>query len=203
MMLKIALTGSIGMGKSTTLNFFKTQGIVSFDADQAVHYIYNVNPPQIMLDTYKAAVVDQKIDRQKLADIIIKTPEKLKYIEQIIHPLVEKMFNDFALKNKNSTIIMNDVPLLFENNKQDDYDITILVSASEKVQTQRVLMRENMTIEKFDLIKKRQMSDDAKRKKSHFIILTDFGFDKAEAQVKSLRRSLAYIQSPFMETINA
>jgi dephospho-CoA kinase len=192
MMLKIALTGSIGMGKSTTLNFFKTQGIVSFDADQAVHYIYNVNPPQIMLDTYKAAVVDQKIDRQKLADIIIKTPEKLKYIEQIIHPLVEKMFNDFALKNKNSTIIMNDVPLLFENNKQDDYDITILVSASE-----------NMTIEKFDLIKKRQMSDDAKRKKSHFIILTDFGFDKAEAQVKSLRRSLAYIQSPFMETINA
>jgi dephospho-CoA kinase len=192
-MLKIGLTGSIGMGKSTTVDFLKKYGVAAFNADQTVHRLYQ-NPNVDDFAKFSDVIVDGQVDRQKLSKKLIDQPMILADLEKIVHPFVEKAYEQFILNNKNHTMIVYDLPLLFEKNKQAQYDLVIVVTASSLIQKNRVLMRPSMTEQKFNFINAQQMPDHLKRQKAHVLIFTNDGLQKAQAQVKSLMRALSFIQ---------
>lgn len=195
-MLKIALTGSIAMGKSTSLDIFKSSGIPIFDADKSVHVIYENPPTHIFGADFNDVMHENQIDRQKLLLKIMSNPDLLPKLEKLIHPLVEKDYDAFCEKNKLEKMIIYDIPLLFEKNKQADFDMILVVSTSKAEQEKRALQRPFMTREKLDFIRKNQIDNSEKRKRAHYIIKTDFGVAQAQKQISSLLRALSYIQTP-------
>jgi dephospho-CoA kinase len=190
----VALTGSIGMGKSTTSAMFKDLGVPIWDADAAVHRLYSaggaaVAPLQALIPD---AIGPDGVDRAVLTSKILQDPALLKQIEAIVHPLVGKDRADFLADARSAGVplVMVDVPLLFETGGQAYVDAVIVVSCPPDIQRARVLARPGMTEEKFESILARQTPDDVKRAKSDFVIDTGLGLDAAREQVGKVHAAL-------------
>ena len=194
-MLVIGLTGSIGMGKSTTAGFFRQAGIPVHDADFAVHELYQGIAAPLIEQAFPNSTIAGKVDRNALYLHIANNPDALKRLEAIIHPLVKQHRDTFisqAEKNGARTIVL-DIPLLFEIGADKDCDVICVVSAPASVQKQRVMTRKNMTEERFKTILEKQMPDLQKRKKAHFIIETGRGLEAAKRQVNDIMRAITAI----------
>ena len=190
MTIKLGLTGSIGMGKSTTAKLFQEFGCALWDADAAVHRLYSQGGAAV--DPIKAlfpdAIVDGAVSRDVLKEIISKDPASLKHIEAIVHPLVAEDRAEFIAESK-ADILVFDIPLLFETGGDAAMDVTVVVSTPQDVQRTRVLARGTMSEAQFEQIKAKQMPDAEKRARADHVILTDT-LDHARQQVQSLLTQL-------------
>lgn len=186
----IGLTGSIGMGKSTTAQMFADLGCPVFDADAAVHAMYAKGGRAVPLirAVFPDAIKDGAVDRKTLGDHMRADPLNLKVLESFIHPWVgEARQRFFALaKSDGVKAVVFDVPLLFETGGDTKVDATVVVTAPVAVQRERVMSRPGMTEELFQMILSKQMPDAEKRARADYIISTDAGFDAARRQVKSV-----------------
>jgi dephospho-CoA kinase len=189
--LQIGLTGSIGMGKSTVANQLKLLGFPVFDADHHVHKLYSsggaaVEPLSLL---FPHVIFDNSVNRTKLMETVMNTPAALKDIEQIVHPLVMSARQQFYrdASEQGHFLVVYDIPLLFENKAKYEVDYTIVVTASPNTQKERVLNRKGMTVEKFESMLAKQMSDAEKRALADFIIHTDYqGFGEAKSQLATI-----------------
>ncbi len=192
-MLIIGLTGSIGMGKSTTLQMFADEGVPVYDADAAVHAVYSSTAVPLVEAAFPGTTADGKVDRQKLSQRVLGNPEALKKLEQIVHPLLgahrQKFLED--AERAGAPIVLMDVPLLFETGGEKRMDAVIVVSAPTELQRQRVLARDNMTADKLDAILARQMPDAEKRKRADFVVDTSRGLEPVRAEVKDILAKVA------------
>jgi len=170
----LGLTGSIGMGKSTTAKMFAAEGCALWDADAAVHRLYSEGSAAVepIADLFPEAIENQMVSRNKLKAIIDHDPSALKQIEAIVHPLVAQDRQDFIART-DADIIVLDIPLLFENGFETKVDAVACVSVQTNVQRQRVLERGTMTKAQFDAILARQMPNEEKCARSDFVIETD------------------------------
>ncbi|WP_171132680.1 MULTISPECIES: dephospho-CoA kinase [unclassified Ruegeria] len=190
MSFALGLTGSIGMGKSTTAQIFVEEGCALWDADAAVHRLYSKGGAAVepMRNAFPAAVKDGAVDREVLKQIIAKDASALKQIEAIVHPLVAA---DRAAFRKTATadILLFDIPLLFETGGDALMDAVACVSVSPEEQKRRVLTRGTMTEAQFEQIRAKQMPNDEKATRSDFVIVTDT-LDHARAQVQDVVRQI-------------
>lgn len=189
-MLILGLTGSIGMGKSTTAAMFEAEGVPVYDSDAAVHALYAAGGAAVapVEAAFPGVVVDGAIDRARLSAKVVGDPEALAKLEAIVHPLVGAHRIGFFEKAQaeGRDIVVLDVPLLFETGGQKSVDKVVVVSAPPEVQRARVLARPEMTPEKFDAILARQLPDAEKRARADFVIDTGQGVEHARAQVRDL-----------------
>lgn len=192
-MIKVGLTGSIGMGKSTTAEFFRKLGCSVFDSDKVVHELYSGRAAPRIEDAFPGTVVDGVVDRKKLLARVVGNSKNMSILERIIHPLVreetQKFFEDS--KKCGAKIALVDIPLLFETGAENQFDRVVVVTADERHQRDRVLSREGMTREVFQDILSRQLPDADKRKKADFLVDTGRGLEAAEAQVKAIIEKLS------------
>lgn len=191
----LGLTGSIGMGKSTTAALFAELGCALWSADDAVHRLYAKGGAAVapLAEVFPGAVVDGAIDRGILKDIIAADPTALKRIEAIVHPLVGADREAFKASARTDIIVL-DIPLLYETGGEGRVDAVAVVSVDEETQERRVLARGTMTREQFLLIKSKQVPDADKRARADYVIVTDT-LDHARAQVQDvvadIRRKIA------------
>jgi dephospho-CoA kinase len=192
-MFILGLTGSIGMGKSTTAAFFAEAGVPVHDSDAVVHRLYEGEAVAPVEAAFPGVAVDGKIDRTKLAAQLIGKPGAIKRLEAIVHPLVRAATQRFTEEQaaKGARAILLDIPLLFETGGEKNVDAVVVVSSPPEVQRARVLGRAGMTAEKLDALLKRQMPDAEKRARAHFVVDTSRSFDSARAQVHGILRAIA------------
>ncbi|MCT4655616.1 MAG: dephospho-CoA kinase [Cohaesibacter sp.] len=198
-MIKIGLTGSIGMGKSTTGKMFIAQGCPLHDADATVHALYEGRAVPLIEEAFPGTTNEEGVDRQALSKAVLGNKEAMKKLEAIVHPLVheeERAFFDRASK-EGAQIVVLDIPLLFETAGEHRCDVIVVVSAPEEEQKARVLARPDMTEEKFEAIKARQMPDHEKRSRADYVIDTGKGLEAAKEQVTdilaSIRKNYAHL----------
>ncbi|WP_319825189.1 dephospho-CoA kinase [Thalassovita sp.] len=186
MNFKLGLTGSIGMGKSTTAQLLAAEGCAVWDADAAVHRLYARGGRAVakMQVAFPQAIENGAVSRARLKDIIVSDPTALKRIEAIVHPLVAEDRAAFIAQAR-SDILVFDVPLMFETGGNKAMDAVLVVSVPEEVQKQRVLSRGTMTEEQFLAIKAKQMPDAEKRALADFVVITDT-LEHAKEQVASV-----------------
>ncbi len=191
-MIKLGLTGSIGMGKSTTAQLFAEKGVPVYDADATVHQLYQSEAVPLIAEAFPEAVIDGKIDRKILSTSVLGKPDELKKLEKIVHPLVHAKEQQFLrdAEAKGAKLVVLDIPLLFETGGTGRVDKILVVSAPYDIQRQRVLERENMTEKKFQSILARQMPDAEKRTKADFIVDTGRDKDFARQQVSDILEKL-------------
>ena len=191
-MIKVGLTGSIGMGKSTVADMFKNFGCPVFDADKAVHGLYEKGGAgiDIIKSFYPAAVVNSAVDREILRSYIAENPDKIRELETLIHPLVKKLRDDFLKTNQNKELLVFDIPLLFETGLNKNMDITVVVSAPYHVQHKRVMSREGMTEKIFSGLLAKQIGDDEKKTIADIVIKTDESLNMTKSKVKEFISSL-------------
>ena len=187
----LGLTGSIGMGKSTTAGLFRERGVPVHDADAAVHALYRGRAVGPVEAAFPGVVVDGAIDRGRLAEKLSREPEGLKRLEAIVHPLVRQERDAFLHRHRESPLVLLDIPLLFETGGEAACDAVAVVTAPEEVQRARVLARPGMTPERFTMIHVKQMPDREKRARAHFLVDTSRGLDAARRQVGDILRALA------------
>ncbi|MEP1230556.1 MAG: dephospho-CoA kinase [Litorimonas sp.] len=184
----IGLTGSIGMGKTTTANMFKALGCPVFNADAAVHKLYSRGGKAVPLirSVFPDAIIDDSVNRKVLGGHIRADPLNLTVLESFIHPWVGQMRASFLKKAEkdNARAVIFDVPLLFETNGDKDVDVSVVVTAPADVQKARVLARPGMTLEIFNMLLFRQMPDKDKRARADYIISTGQGLENARKQVQ-------------------
>src|SRR3954465_3412189 len=203
-MFTLGLTGSIGMGKSTTANFFRAAGVPGHDSDAVVHRLYQGEAVGPVEAAFPGVAVDGKIDRGKLAEKLVGNPDAIKRLEAIVHPLVRAVSERFVAEQRarGARMIAVDIPLLFETGGEKRVDAgggggapggaaVVVVSAPAEVQRARVLSRPGMTAEKLDALLKRQMSDAEKRARARFSVDSSRSFDSARAQVHAIVRAVA------------
>ncbi|MBY6201567.1 dephospho-CoA kinase [Maritalea mobilis] len=197
MTVKLGLTGSIGMGKSTTAQMFRDLGIPVWDADAAVHRLYSTGGAAVapLSGLVPAAVVRGEVDRTVLKTEIKKDPELLNRIEKIVHPLVAEDRKSFLEAHKADNLVVLDIPLLFETGGQGMVDAVVVVSTDEAEQRRRVLDRPGMTAEQFETIRARQMPDAEKRARADHVIRTD--------TLEDARAAVADIVSKYSGDTNA
>ena len=187
-MIVLGLTGSIGMGKSTSAQMFVDEGIPVYSADEAVHSLYTGAAVPLIEAAFPGTTKNGKVDRTKLSTAVMGKPKALEKLEAIIHPLVraeENRFRDDA-QSRDAKLIVLDIPLLFETGADRRVDKILVVTAPEDVQRKRVLERPGMTPEKFDAILARQTPDAEKRARADFIIDTRHDFDVTRAEVRKI-----------------
>lgn len=189
-MLVLGLTGSIGMGKSTTSAMFEAEGVPVYDSDGAVHALYAAGGAAVapVEAAFPGVVVDGAVDRARLSAAVVGDPEALARLEAIVHPLVGAHRIGFfeAAQAAGKDIVVLDIPLLYETGGEKKVDKVVVVSAPPEVQRQRVLARPGMTPEKFEAILARQVPDAEKRARADFVIDTGKGLDHARQQVRDL-----------------
>jgi len=191
-MIVLGLTGSVGMGKSTTAKVFAEEGIPVFDADAEVHRLYEGKAAPLIEAAFPGVTKDGRVDRERLSVRVVGDKEALAKLETVVHPLVRDARRAFIEKARISgaKIALVDIPLLFETGNGEDIDKIVVVSAPYEVQKARVLAREGMTEEKFKAILARQMPDAEKRKRADFVIDTSKGFAAAREDVRAILREL-------------
>lgn len=191
-MIRAGLTGSIGMGKSTTAQIFRDEGIAVYDADATVHELYSGEATPLIEAAFPNTTKDGTVDRAKLSEYVIGKPENMKKLEAIIHPLVHKQEQAFLkqAETRGDKLVVLDIPLLFETGGKNRVDKIIVVTAPAEVQRQRVLARDGMTEEKFEAILARQVPDREKREQADFVIDTSLGLEAANEQVREIVASL-------------
>lgn len=192
-MIVLGLTGSIGMGKSTTARMFGDFGIPVHDADQIVHQLYAGEAAKLIEKQFPGTTGPKGVDRQKLTAIVVGNEAAMKRLEAIVHPLVSREKQRFLAQARGSgaTLVVLDIPLLFETGGDKTVDGVVVVTAPADVQRTRVLSRADMDAQKFEAIVARQYPDDKKRQKADFIIDTSLGMDKARQAVSNIIEQVA------------
>jgi len=193
-MLMIGLTGSIGMGKSTTAAMFRDHGIPVYDADAAVHDLYDVGGAAVapVGEAFPGVVVAGAVDRERLRQAVLGDPEAIKRLNAIVHPLVGQDRLGFFARAQaaGADMVVLDIPLLFETGGEARMDAVVVVSAPAEMQRERVLARPGMTPDRFDAILDQQMADAEKRARAHFVVETGHGLEHARAQVDQIVSAL-------------
>jgi dephospho-CoA kinase len=191
-MITLGLTGSIGMGKSTTAQMFIDAGIPVYSADDTVHRLYTGKAAPLIEAAFPGTTKNGEVDRTKLSASVMGKPEALQRLEKIIHPLVREEEMQFRHKASadGAKLIVLDIPLLFETAAETRVDKVLVVTAPEKVQRDRVLARDGMTAEKLDAILSRQIPDAEKQSRADFVIDTSRGLEMAQADVQKIIHSL-------------
>ncbi|CAN7693028.1 dephospho-CoA kinase [Bosea sp. LjRoot9] len=193
MTFTLGLTGSIGMGKSTTAAFFRARGVPVHDADACVHALYRGRAAPLIGAAFPGVVRDGVVDRARLSAAVVGQAEALKRLEGIIHPLVREEEEAFLGNSRKAGagLVVLDIPLLLETGGQGRCDAVLVVTAPAEIQRARVLARPEMTEEKFAAILARQMPDAQKRRHAHFLVDTGGGLLAAQRQVGSILSVLA------------
>jgi len=184
----LALTGSIGMGKSTTAKMFAEAGVPVYDADAAVHKIYEGEAAPAIEAAFPGTTANGKVDRAKLSAKVVHNQAAIKQLEQIVHPMLgasRKKFLDDAERSGAPVVVM-DIPLLFETGGEKRVDAVVVVTTTPEIQRQRILARDNMTGEKLDAILARQLPDAEKRKRADFVVDTSHGLDPVRARIRDI-----------------
>ena len=193
-MILIGLTGSIGMGKSTTAAMFRDAGVPVYDADAAVHALYDVGGAAVepVGAAFPGTVKDGRVDREALRQAVLGDPEALKRLNAIVHPLVGRDRIGFFQKAEadGADMVVLDIPLLFETGGHANVDAVVVASAPADVQRDRVLARPGMTPDRLDAILAQQMADADKRARAHFVVDTSRGLEPARAQVAEIIAAL-------------
>lgn len=184
-MMRIALTGSIGMGKSTVAAMFERAGVPLFDADAEVRRLQNRGGALVepIARRFPGSVRDGAVDRDALSALVLGKPAELAALEAIVHPAVAAAREKFIADHAGARALLFEIPLLFETGGEGAFDKVIVVSAPAHVQRQRVLSRPGMTAQKLEAILARQMPDAAKRERADFVIETGGDLSTTEAQV--------------------
>jgi dephospho-CoA kinase len=188
----LGLTGSIGMGKSTTAKLFAEAGVPVHDSDEAVHRLY-AGPAAPLVDAeFPGTVADGVVDRAALGKRVVGDPKAIRRLEAIVHPLVRSDADAFLARHRaaGAPLAVLDIPLLFETNGTDRVDKIAVVSAPAEIQRERVLSRPGMTPEKFEAILERQTPDEEKRRRADFVIDSSRGIEAAREQVDAIIREL-------------
>ena len=191
-MIVIGLTGSIGMGKSTSAKMFAEEGVAVNDADAVVHDLYRTDAVAPVGEAFPGTVKDGAIDRQELSRQLSASPEKFPILEAIVHPLVRKREVDFLIRHREAgtDLVLLDIPLLFEVKGEDRVDVIVVVTCDPQIQRDRVLARPGMTEEKLAMILSRQLPDAEKRQRADFLVDTGLGLDAARERVREIIASL-------------
>jgi dephospho-CoA kinase len=192
-MFILGLTGSLGMGKSTTAGFFAEAGVPVHDADAVVHRLYEGEAAAAIEAAFPGTTADGKVDRNRLAARVVDDPAALRRLEAIVHPLVRDAKERFlnAARARGAKVVVLDVPLLLETAGDQKVDAVVVVSAPADIQRERLLARPGMTPGKLDALLARQMADGEKRQQADFVVDTSRGFDAARAQVREILRAVA------------
>ena len=187
-MLIVGLTGSIGMGKSTTAKLFAEAGVPVYDADAAVHKLYEGEAAPAIEAAFSGTTASGKVDRARLAARVVHDPAAMKRLEEIVHPMLgasrKKFFDDAEAAG--TPVVILDIPLLFETGGEKRVDAVVVVTTSPELQRQRVLARGTMDEKKLDAIIAKQMPDAEKRKRADFVVDTSHGLDPVRAQIKDI-----------------
>ena len=192
-MIVLGLTGSIGMGKSTTAKFFAEEGVPVHDADAMVHRLYENEAVVAIEAAFPGTTTGGKVDRTKLAARVLGDDAARKRLEAIVHPLVRETEMKFLAeaRARQASVVVLDIPLLYETGGEQRVDAVVVVSAPAEVQRARVLARPGMTEERFAQILAAQVPDAEKRRRADFVVDTSQGFDAARAQVRDILVRLA------------
>ena len=187
-MLILGLTGSIGMGKSTTAKLFAEAGVPVYDADAAVHKIYEGEAAPAIEAAFPGTTVDGKVDRARLSAKVVHDPAAMKQLEQIVHPMLgasrKKFFEDAEAAG--APVVVLDIPLLYETGGEKRVDAVVVVTTTPEAQRERVLARGTMDQAKLDSILARQLPDAEKRKRADFIVDTSDGLDPVRERIRDI-----------------
>jgi dephospho-CoA kinase len=187
-MIVLGLTGSIGMGKSTTASLFAEAGVPVYDADAAVHRLYEGEAVAAIEAAFPGTTADGKVDRTRLSARVVYDPAAIKRLEEIVHPMLgasrQKFLHD--AEQSGAAVAVVDIPLLFETGGEKRVDAVVVVTTSAEVQRARILARPNMTEDKLQAILARQLPDAEKRKRAHFVVDTSHGLDPVRAQIRDI-----------------
>ena len=187
-MIRIALTGSIGMGKSTVARMFEDAGVPVFDADAVVRALQAPGGGLVekIGEVFPGCVRSGTLDRECLAAIVLSDREKLATLEGIVHPAVREARGRFIAGHANAPVLLFEIPLLFETGGEDEFDKIVVVSAPADVQRLRVLQRPGMTAAKLDSILARQTPDQEKRARADFVVDTGTDLSTTQSQVRDI-----------------
>jgi dephospho-CoA kinase len=187
-MLILGLTGSIGMGKSTTAKLFAEAGVPVYDADATVHEVYAGEAAPAIEAAFPGTTIDGKVDRAKLSAKVLHDPAAIRQLEQIVHPMLRSYHQKFLedAERSGAPVAVMDVPLLFETGGEKRVDAVAVVTTSPENQRERILARGTMTPEAFDSILARQLPDAEKRKRADFIVDTSHGLEPVRAQIRDI-----------------
>ena len=187
-MIILGLTGSIGMGKSTTAKLFSEAGVPVYDADATVHMIYEGEAAPAVEAAFPGTTAGGKVDRTKLSAQVVHDAAAMKRLEQIVHPMLRAYHQKFLddAERSGAPVAVMDVPLLFETGGERRVDAVVVVTTSPEVQRQRILARDNMTSEKLDAILARQLPDAEKRQRADFVVDTSHGLDPVRARIRDI-----------------
>jgi dephospho-CoA kinase len=192
-MLLLGLTGSIGMGKSTTAKLFAEAGVPVYDADAAVHKIYQGEAAPAIEAAFPGTTVDGKVDRAKLSARVLHDQAAIKRLEQIVHPMLgasrQKFLDDAEASG--APVVVMDIPLLFETGGEKRVDAVVVVTTSPENQRERIMARGTMTSEALDAILARQMPDAEKRKRADFVVDTSHGLEPVRIQIRDILQQVA------------
>ncbi|NGO65197.1 dephospho-CoA kinase [Rhizobium daejeonense] len=191
-MIVIGLTGSIGMGKSTTAKMFADAGISVNDSDQVVHELYRGEAVIPIEAAFPGSIRNGEVDRSELSRNLAKNPANFKLLESIVHPLVRERELAFlkAARESAADMVVLDIPLLYETGAEKRVDVVVVVSCDPEIQRKRVLERPGMTPEKFEMILGRQVPDAEKRRRADYVIDTGRGLEAARKQVQDIIETL-------------
>jgi dephospho-CoA kinase len=187
-MIILGLTGSIGMGKSTTAKLFAEAGVPVYDADAMVHRLYEGEAAPAIEAAFPGTMVDGKVDRARLSAQVVHDPVAMKRLEGIVHPMLgasRRKFLDDA-ERSGAPVAVVDVPLLFETGGEKHVDAVVVVTTTPENQRQRILARDNMSGEKLDAILARQLPDSEKRKRADFVVDTSQGLDSVCVRIRDI-----------------
>jgi dephospho-CoA kinase len=184
----LGLTGSIGMGKSTTAKLFAEAGVPVYDADATVHKIYQGEAAPAIEAAFPGTTVDGKVDRARLSAKVVHDPAAIRQLEQIVHPMLRAYHQKFLddAERSGAPVAVVDVPLLFETGGEKRVDAVVVVTTSPENQRMRILARGTMTKEALDAILARQMPDPEKRKRADFVVDTSHGLDPVRARIRDI-----------------
>jgi dephospho-CoA kinase len=187
-MIILGLTGSIGMGKSTTAKLFAEAGVPVYDADATVHMLYEGDAVPVIEAAFPGTTAEGKVDRARLSARVVHDPAAIKQLEQIVHPMLGASRQKFLHEAEQSgaPVAVVDVPLLFETGGEKRVDAVVVVTTTPEIQRQRVLARDNMTGEMLDAILARQLPDAEKRKRADFVVDTSHGLDPVRARIRDI-----------------
>jgi dephospho-CoA kinase len=187
-MLILGLTGSIGMGKSTTAKLFLEAGVPVYDADAAVHKIYEAEAAPAVEAAFPGTTVDGKVDRARLSARVVQDPAAIKRLEQIVHPMLGASRQKFLAQAEQSgaPVVVMDIPLLYETGGEKRVDAVVVVSTAPETQRERILARGTMTPEALGAILARQLPDAEKRKRADFVVDTSHGLEPVRAAIRDI-----------------
>jgi dephospho-CoA kinase len=187
-MIILGLTGSIGMGKSTTAKLFVDAGVPVYDADATVHRLYEGEAAPAIEAAFPGSTVGGKVDRTRLSAQVVHDPAAIRRLEQIVHPMLgasrQKFLED--AERSGAPVAVVDVPLLFETGGEKRVDAVVVVTTTPEIQRERILARDNMTAEKLDAILARQLPDAEKRKRADFVVDTSHGLDPVRMRIRDI-----------------